>query len=227
MILSHTIFSNPIIFSENSINILTIENSQLFVKFIKDFYFQTKGERGELILSNSDLILNMSKELELITDPLFLDFANKKIISKIFMDLEKNSLDEKLYLKTINIKSQVLEYLSLLINESCLPLGFNEEISITSLLKAMGLYINTEQTHLVEQLSQYMEIYEQLSLAKCFVFVNLLSYIDKKELEDLYKEVSYKKFNVLLLENKYKAKDCPWEKHILIDLDLCEVINDY
>ena len=48
----HHVFSKPIIFRENKVNLLVIENKKLFANFVRDFTVQSRGEEGEILLSD-------------------------------------------------------------------------------------------------------------------------------------------------------------------------------
>ena len=85
--LSHTVFSAPILFEENCINVLSIENPMFFTNFLNDIIAQINGETGEVFLSENYQPLSIAKNLSLITDILFINFENRKIITKLHKDL--------------------------------------------------------------------------------------------------------------------------------------------
>ena len=57
---------------------------------------------------------------------------------------------------------------------------------------------------------------------KCFLFVNLKSYLNKDELLELYKHVYYKKINIMLLESTCRERLDNEVLHI-VDEGLCRI----
>ena len=56
---------------------------------------------------------------------------------------------------------------------------------------------------------------------------HLFSFVSDEDRLKLYEEICYKKYNVLFLENMFREKISYKEKYLLLDKDLCLVINDY
>ena len=81
--LSHTVFSAPILFEENCINVLSIENPMFFTNFLNDIIAQINGETGEVFLSENYQPLSIAKNLSLITDILFINFETASLNSSI------------------------------------------------------------------------------------------------------------------------------------------------
>lgn len=225
--LSHTVFSAPILFEENCINVLSIENPMFFTNFLNDIIAQINGETGEVFLSENYQPLSIAKNLSLITDILFINFENRKIITKLHKDLANIAVQENMYSLTQEIKIILADYISKLLSNSELPLSFDIEEDTQNLIKFANVKINTEAKSICEKALIYMDVIRDLGLAKYFIFVNLFSFVSDEDRLKLYEEICYKKFNVLFLENMFREKISSKEKYLLLDKDLCLVINDY
>ena len=78
MKLVHPDIKNQIIFSENKVNVLTIENKTFFTEFVSELFSQYSGNEGKFILSEDDKELSIPKTCELILNPINLDINNKQ-----------------------------------------------------------------------------------------------------------------------------------------------------
>ncbi len=227
MRLAHTLFSAPIHFQEGYINILTIENKSLFSDLIFDVHKQTLGEEGCVVLSNNYTPVSIQKNLALITDPLFIDFSSKKIINKIYSELEQASISEDIFGETLKVKNILSDYILCLLDYFPLHLKYEANEGIVNILKQFNVSVNIDTTGIAENIVMYTDIIRELKIANAFVFVNALSYMEETEIIHMYKDILYKKLNIVFLENTFNEHDKNSEKHILIDKDLCEIKNDY
>ena len=68
----------------------------------------------------------------------------------------------------------------------------------------------------------YLELCERFLNKKLFVLLNLHSFFTKKEIELLFDDIVYRKYNVFLIE-RYDYNALPQENKRIIDIDLCEI----
>ena len=226
MRLVHPALGAPITFEENKINVLVVENANLFVDMIMDLRKQIEGKPGDFILSRDFVPLQLGKETELIANPLYLDFSQKRIVNKIFLDLEHISAEEHFFTETYKIRALLSDYLAALLSQNEAVLDYDSEIAITALLKAANVHFDCGKMSIVEQIVEYLKMIHSLSLASCFIFINLKTFLSDEDMESIYKAIFYNKYNVLLLENSLRESMRGFEKTVLIDADLCEVINE-
>lgn len=73
---------------ENKILVLTIENTEEYVKFLSELNLQSEGEVGTITLSSDGKELNFNKTAEIIFNPFVLDMNNKKIITKLYQNIK-------------------------------------------------------------------------------------------------------------------------------------------
>ena len=73
---------------ENQVNTLVLENPAIFSEFLQNLISQLEGNEGELILSEGDKIYPISKTVAFLANPLSVDCNEKKIITKLYKELE-------------------------------------------------------------------------------------------------------------------------------------------
>ncbi len=231
MLLTHPIFSKPIEFVENNIQILIIENPAFLSKFLCELLAQHKNKEGNFVLSKNFNPLPISKNIEIITDIFSININSRPIMTKLLDELKTKAHDEDFYIKTQEFKFLVSQYIENLLHESDYKLSFSEDLEIQNILKACEVEVeNTpyseENFSLLDFIVEYCDICTRLLKISCIVFVNLKSFLSKEEILLFYEEVMYKKYSILLIENHQAEDTIKIEKVRIIDKDLCEIILD-
>lgn len=224
MKLSYPIFENPIIFKENKINVLVIENQKLFVKLINELLHQINGFDGKFVLSLNFKEIEINKNMDMLIDPFSLDINQKKVITKLYSHLKNTALDSDFYIDTKAILSEIMQYAEKISQTSQFPLAYANDIDIVSVFKILDLKIEICLESLVEKILDYCSVVQEFCGITCMVFVNLKCYLSDEELEQFYRIVSYKKIFILLLENTVREQRFEIEELHIIDSDLCEII---
>lgn len=221
MKLTHEIFSKAILFEENIINVLVIERPSLFLKMLEDLWEQCRGEDGKFILSRNDSIVDIAGNMELITDIFNIDINSKKILNRIFKNIETEIINDY-YMELQELNNIIIGNMAKFVRGQHLPLEFTEKVSIANLLKLVDLKIAESYENRMELLVNYIDIISQLFPVKLFILVNLKTFFDTNELSEFYKDINYKKLNVLLIEQHITEK-LEGERYRIIDADLCEL----
>lgn len=183
---------------------------------------QVEGKEGRFVLSDNEKEVDISKNVELIFNIFALDINERKLISKLYMELEKLTADERFYVKTQEMKQYLQEYLLQLEQETDYILDLADEIDFASLFKAFGIKYEVLEENFLERLVRYMRIVERLLKKKLFVFVNLRSYLSNQQIDELIKEATYQEIQLLLIETC--ARDCiEGVTRYIIDKDGCEI----
>ena len=107
------------------------------------------------------------------------------------------------------------------------PLIWDIDVSAGNLAKAANIKVDIDELPVVGRILTYMEIMTTLKIASIFAFVNLGTYINQDQMRSLLYESRLKKYCILLLENRAISRLTEFERHLTIDVDLCEVINDF
>ena len=222
MKLMYPIFETPVVFEENRVNILVIENQKAFFEFVMAISDKGNGAESEVILSKNFEEIKFDRIADVTTDIVSLDCNNKKLVSKLYAKLNEIAFQEENYTLTLDIVSKISEYL--LNITQALPCGvsFDESVELSQLFKSVALRIDTDGKNLLERLCDYVEVMNEFCGTELFVLVNLKSYLGVEELKEFYKFCSYKKMTLLLIENVLREQlDAECIK--IIDNDLCEI----
>lgn len=167
--------------------------------------------------------MNFSKEIDVIYNPLRLDFNNRRAIATLLKILVKASKSEEFYLENNEFNTRVVRHLDKLIDSENFAFEVSAgEFAIDDIAKAVNLHIVDDEDDFVELLTDYMSMMAELASIKLFVFLNLRAILLDEELERLLKNLRNHELKVLLIEGRALAKigECG---RILVDADLCEV----
>ena len=220
MMLACDFIKEPIEFSENKINILIIENQQLFRNVVQNFINQSEGRDEKYILSEGLDIIEFSKKGIVISDVFNIDFSSKKLLSKLNQHICENFTDsEKLYKLFSFLNETAFDAVSSVDYD----LQFNEIENFESIVKIFDFHIDNDEMGLPEKVIEFMKIQRAFFKKELFVFVNLKSCFSKEETQNFYKWISYNKFKVIFLESFQREKVDEKEKNIIIDKDLSEI----
>ncbi len=223
MKLAHPFLASPIVFEENKINVLVVENQRALSEIINELLEQANGADGRFILSSELKQLDFVKEAEIIIDLFTLDFNHRKIINKLYSQLKTTAIGNEYYLDSTCLLGEIAHYLEKILQTTQYPLVYSPEIDITSVFKIAEVKLETVYDTLVEKVLDYVTVMQEFCSISCFIFVNLKCYMSDEELEQLYQFASYNKLNILLLENTMREKRYEQEKIYIIDTDLCEI----
>lgn len=101
--------------------------------------------------------------------------------------------------------------------------AFTELSSTDALLKLFNFAVDVENYDFVEKITEYISLSDRLFGKRLFILLNLKSALTTEEQSEFFKLMSYKKINVLLIENKVSERCAENEKIRIIDSDLCEI----
>lgn len=223
MKLVHPDLENKIVFEENNINIVTIENKPFFSSLIQELRQQCLGGEGNFVLSDNDKELDITKAGMLIIDPFSIDINSKNIVSKIFSKLKTLTVDEEYYLETNKLKTALYSYLDSLLFDCDIPLTYQDDFDFSVLFKMMNVQVEYSGNTMLDKLIDYVSITAELLNIKLFFFVNLKQFLSYEELAALYRFISYTKIDAVLFEGSFIENKHECEKHYIIDNDLCEI----
>lgn len=203
------------------LNEIVIENPKFLRKIISDLALQS-FENG-LSLTEDGKPLKFVSEIDIIFNPLKLDFNNRRALTTLFKLLVKSSVSEEKYMETNQFKTEILKYFASLVDSE----NFNFEVEpgvfeIDSLAKAINLHIVGDEDNFVELICDYMSMMAELVGTKLFVFVNLRQFLEKKEIAQLIGNMKNHQLQALLIESCDYGKITGVER-LVVDKDLCEI----
>lgn len=222
MKLAHPVLNQPIRWNDTYINTFVVENPIMYRNFLKELYDQEKGQQGSFVLSVGDIIVDFGKNTEIINDVLKIDTSsNKKIISAIAKEINDIMIHD-MYNDIHNIYISLNGAIANAIFSSGKDLIFDDINDISQIVKLYNVRPDDENLSLEEKIIFHMELCEKYLHKKLFVFLNLHSYFHKDQLESLFRDIIYRKYNVLIVE-RYDIKALINEQKQIIDMDLCEI----
>lgn len=208
---------------ENKVNILVIENPTVLVEVVGRLNEQCEGKDGEFILSNENKILNISKSVSFVKDPFSIDCNNRKILTKLYQELERESMIDWNEEQQEFYKSYI-SYVTNLCKKSEFMLTFVDKPELQDILKMAEVKIEVQVQSILERIIEYIKISSNLLKQNIFVFLNLKLFLTEQEIEELYKECFYRKVHLILIEAIYHTKKIE-EKICIIDKDKCVIYS--
>lgn len=219
MKLVHAEYGIEIKLEENQISVLVVESPEKLSELIQELYQSKQNGNGKFLLSEADKLLNMGKLMELVVDPFAVDINEKRILQKLYQEIEAQVL-EQLALETAEIQSRIITYLEKITEKNIYPVMYDVEENVLGLMKIYNVRLETESASLLEKLVEYFKLLHQLCKIEVVVCVNLKSYLSETELCQLYEAVFYEKIALILLENVQREK-VEGERICIIDRDWC------
>lgn len=199
-----------------------IESPQFFTEVVKGLLNQKNGMEGKFTLSDADKILDVSKNIEIVVNPLAVDINDKRIINKLYMQLTEMAYSESFYVKTQEIVKKIYEYMFELEHESSHILSVSEEMDLNMLFKAAGIKYEVFGDDFLDTICRYMKIVREVLGIKLIVCVNLRSYLTDEQMNMLIDDINYGELGLLLIENQERS--CLRNvRRCIIDKDLCEI----
>lgn len=221
MKIATSLFSAVIELQENTVTSLIIEHPAVLYQFVENMYNQINGEEGNIIISEDNTLMKISKKVDLITSFIPFEINEKRLLSKIAAVLENEAVNETNYLSTMDLLRRIEVYIIEL--SEMLPCGISlSTVNVSSLIKMCGIKIEDTGNNKVETILQYMLLVRELLDDKLFILVNFRQFFSTTDVQAFIDTVIAHKLSVLLIEGKeFETLDC--ERKIIIDKDLCVV----
>ena len=195
MNIKYDLLNEPFFIDYGDICNITIENKIEYRRIIENIYNQEKIE-----LYDDEKLITKYKVIE---NSAILDFADKKITTKIIKDLIEIISDE------------TLDYPYML--------EIGDEINFESLLKVVPIKPSVDYTDFLDKFVSFLDIYQNVLKIDVFYTINLLQYFTEEELKELSDYIKIKNiciinYDNILVDSNYISKK------LLFDNDLCRVI---
>ena len=223
MILKIFSFENDIDFSKNHINVLQIQNKQLFAKMVSSFNNMCKGlsvECDEVItLLEQDEIVDFTKNVLFVVDFLNFDFNQRRIQTVLYQYIDKIiKLEPEILSNINNLQDSIhIEFMSIM-EEFPFEILCKKDSSILDILKMYGIRIKANvDEKIIEKLFKLVELVQCLDLAKLIILVNVKQYLDSDEIVEFYKYCVYNNVKLLVLERGLEVSPLERERILFVD----------
>lgn len=199
-----------------------VEAAESFATFVYELKNQCDGNDGRYVLSDADKELGISKNMDIVFDIFSIDINSKKIVNKLYEEMQQVAYSEKLYVKTQEIAQSIQKYILELEQETDYILTFTEDVDWMAIFKALRVQHEIIEEDYFEKLIRYIKVATVVMKYKIFVFVNLRSYFSDLQMQKLIQEAIHQEVKLIFVENC--VKDCMGEGlRYIIDRDQCEI----
>lgn len=188
--------------SSEIITTLIVEERSIFRKLVKEFFQAACGEDSEWVLSTTNKILDIKKDVYFISDFFDLDINNKSLIAKLNQRLTGVATEEVELLYEINQKIQQL----LFSIESSLSIDVfhNELIAAQDIVKLGNFQIRDDEFDDIGKVANFIDVVMDLLNPKLVVLLNARAYMEQEEITLFFETMLCKKIPVLCIERVCK-----------------------
>ena len=224
LVLSYSNVSVPFDFSKHHVYSLILENTKDFYNTTKSLINFDEDTSKFLVFQNDNQV-----KFELICDVLYdyyaMDMnAKRSIVGYLQKSLISHYNSNDFSLELSKIKTALHDFNTKFLNKYDLPISYNQDIDINSIIKLEDYKIIMSQ-ELLENLIQYIEVLIKLNNKKIFIFIGLENYLSAAEMKNFIKQIEYYDVFALFIS--------PFQKNSLniptvkIDNDLCELLTGF
>ncbi len=204
--------------AENNVYELVVENRSVFSDIVSMLINQANGLEGNFVLSETKSI-KIEKSIDVLINYYSLSVNNKKIINRLFLNLDKIAeeyIEDKSLInsKLVNLLDQFTTSLG------CPEVIYNIDFNWNDVFKVFDIKFDENYDNLLDKLISYTKIISKFTDIKIIFFVNLKSYLDLDDLHNLYEMMMYYKiipFMIEPVESIEKGKEIRY----IIDKDRC------
>ena len=223
MKLVHQDFSRPIFEEKDNFVELIIESQECMRAYISELAGLCKGQEGRYVLSDKEKEVDLAKNVEIIFDIFSLEINEKRILNKLYSEMNELAKSEEFFVKTQEVILGIQKYLLDLEYATDYILTFEQEIELPALFKAACLRLEEIEEYYFERIIRYVKIVVSILHIRVLVFVNLRSYLTDEQIQELMEEALRQQIYVVLVENS--QKNCiEGGKRYIIDKDMCEIL---
>lgn len=213
---------NNIAFDSSFVNSIEIENKKYFYRLVKGLIDISNNEENDDIsfIDNKEKFCTPS--LKIISDYFNIDINNKKVINEMYKNIV-NDLDETMICELTEIYKKTSTSLKKILKNFDLPLTINQEYENDLFLKTLKISIKVSD-NLFDNLLLIIDVNKLLKIYSIIIFINLKQYLNKDEINELYKYAIYNNVLIMLIDSQSYGISINNEKKLLIDDDLDEFV---
>ncbi len=224
-LLKHEWIEETIKLDKSITNVLVLENHKFYRDFVLGLQQQIDEDIPMLVFSEDLKELKLSSCAVLLTDLFDIPIDDKKCSNIIYKDIEKAISDEqRVGLGKLN--QEIASFLGNLTMDYPIPLTFDDDIKLTNLLKVFNVRPEYHPIEFIEALVTRIKIINSIMKKDLIFVVNLHDLLRTDELIDFYKEMRLLQIDIVVIDShEPKTLIDGYEKGIVIDKDLCEILK--
>ena len=224
-------FESSLPLDPSYVTVVSINDVHLYATLIKAISASMndiENACGAYFIDEKEKQLGMSKNAELIFDPLLIDFKSRKITNALVSKLKIClNLDVEAQARLEKSLLELQDMVDNLLGDSDIQIKADSEWDSSRIIKALGIELNTgeENRTQLEILSSYLETAGSLSIAGYHIFIGLNQLLNDTELNQFYKEALQKQVSIICLERRdNKPNPSPYARIIYVDEDYEEEV---
>lgn len=223
MRVKYKFLSAPISFENNLIKVLVIENQIIYRNTIIQLYEDNIDEW--FILSKDYKPVEFSKNIKFIDNILSFSMNDKKLMSKINLDLEQFANSN--YLENLQrIKGELLELSLNLSAELDFNVEYSGNIETSSIIKLMSFRPRDDCEYPLERLTRYLVLLNNYLGISLFITNNLYFYFSDKDVNTLFETLSFHHIKLIDIEGMDSFNRSDLSEVLIVDKDLCEIVDN-
>lgn len=223
MMLSYEYLNDAVELSNSKIPVLVIENKKIFRQALRSFLDDTVEEL--FTFSQDFKPFDFNKRGFFISNAIYLDFQNKKLVNKINSLMQKTAVNE-CGEDLASIQTLLINLFDKLNKMYDFEYDSNFEIDYSSILKLFQFNIDTSSHDLPQLLISYIILLNKYLKFDLFVLHSLYDFFDNNELEGIYETLSLSHINILILSSSKPRRISKFEEIHILDPDLCIIDSD-
>lgn len=221
--LSYEYLNDAVELSNSKIPVLVIENKKIFRQALRSFLDDTVEEL--FTFSQDFKPFDFNKRGFFISNAIYLDFQNKKLVNKINSLMQKTAVNE-CGEDLASIQTLLINLFDKLNKMYDFEYDSNFEIDYSSILKLFQFNIDTSSHDLPQLLISYIILLNKYLKFDLFVLHSLYDFFDNNELEGIYETLSLSHINILILSSSKPRRISKFEEIHILDPDLCIIDSD-
>lgn len=202
--------------------LLVIEDKHLFRKTVLSVYHNNEDEL--FVFSENYKPLDFAKNIRFVDNILTFEFADKKLMTKVSASLE-NMCNENFFDEIMQLRESCNSLCSKLSKEYDFDFDFCDSIETSAFIKLFAFTPRNDSVNSTERLIRYLRLLANYLGIKCFILQNMHLYLSENEIDELLRTVSMHNICIVDIENSVPKCISKLEKLIIIDNDLCEIID--
>ena len=212
--------------SPDHVEVLEIENRRLFSRVCASLISDKREEAIEPFVywkSEAKELSTREKPL-IIVDPFNLPWADKRLLGALPARINKEILeDEEARIVIDNLTRELAGRVFGLTLGMEAGYLFDVEWDTARYLKAFGFTVDSgEDGMLIDNLEEFFKLAADAAFPFPFIFINIKSFLDEKDMRTLYNVALHLGFSLLLVESNVDSSVYEMERKHRIDLQFLE-----
>ena len=205
---------------------LKLESPADFSECVSMTNSQIIGEKGEILISDDDVVSSeivLGKNADILLSPFSVDLNQKKLLNKLYSEMNDMVIDEQYQTAFMEIKSKLIGLIMELEKKYQFVINYNLDVEFTSLLKALSVCIGDCDESLIEKIDEYIKVSGDLGKIKLIVFVDFDRYFTSEEIEKLCVTLRYNEIKSIWITGCGSSLDA-CDERVIVDPDHCIIM---